>query len=45
MINMMKIKFFEKEIKYIDFVGSILTVIKKEKFNKDLEDYFNKFAF
>lgn len=29
----------------LDCVGNILIVIKKERFNKELEDYFNKFAF
>ena len=29
----------------LDCVGNILVVIKKERFNKELEDYFNKFAF
>ena len=29
----------------LDCVGNILTVIKKERFNKELEDYFNKFAY
>ena len=29
----------------LDCVGNILVVIKKEKFNDELEQYFNKFAF
>ena len=29
----------------LDCVGNILVVIKKEKFNQELEQYFNKFAF
>ena len=29
----------------LDCVGNILVVIKKERFNKDLENYFNKFAY
>ena len=29
----------------LDCIGNILVVIKKEKFNDELEQYFNKFAF
>ena len=29
----------------LDCVGNILVVIKKERFTKELEDYFNKFAY
>jgi len=29
----------------LDCVGNIMVVIKREKFNQELEDYFNKFAY
>ena len=29
----------------LDCVGNIITVIKREKYNPELEDYFNKFAY
>jgi hypothetical protein len=47
--NITKSKTNENDQKLIgstlDCVGNILVVIKKEKFNQELENYFNKFAY